>query len=366
MLITDLKVRVVTPKDFVFQWREDIPPIQLTMSVFELTTDEGITGVATSWLPSSPTEIAESAIHFMKPLLVGSDPFDRERLWQEMMAFARYLITPKAASLIDFALWDIAGKATGLPVYKLLGAYRHSVPAYATTETCPTVEDYVKLTLECRGRGYPAVKLHAYAVPDKDIEVCRAVREAVGPDYTLMLDATSAYDWDGAVRVGRELERLGFYWYEDPIRDDDVAGLKRLTEMLDVPVLMGESTSRGIWTFAHYLDQGAGDGLRAVGDVMGGITGLRKVAALAECHNRRMEPHSYGSTLVQAAHLHHILSVRNCEFFEMPVPKGTLDFGMVDVIDIDDQGIVHAPTAPGLGYEVDWDVMEDATTAVLT
>lgn len=363
MKITDMRVRVVAPEEFVFQWREDIPPIQLTMSIFEIQTDEGITGHASSWLPAAPNEIAENAIHFFKPLIVGSDALDRERLWQEMMSFARYLIVPKAQSLIDIALWDIAGKAAGLPIYKLLGAYRHEVPAYATTETCPTVEDYVALALECKEQGYQAVKLHAYAVPTKDIEVCRAVREAVGEDYTLMLDATSAYDWQGAIDVGRELQRLNYHWYEDPIRDDDVSGFVSLCQSLDIPVLMGESTHRGIWPFADYLSRGAADALRAVGDVMGGITGLRKVGALAEAHNRRMEPHSYGSTLVQAAHLHHILSVRNCEFFEMPVPKGPLDFGMKDTIEIDGEGMVHAPTAPGLGYEIDWDVIDDATVA---
>lgn len=363
MKITAFRARVVAPAEFTFQWREDIPRIQNTMSVFEIQTDEGITGHATSWLPASPTEIAEQAVHFFRDLLIGSDAFDRERLWQEMMALARYMIMPKAASLIDIALWDIAGKAAGLPIYKLLGAYRHSAPAYATTETQPSVQGYVDLALDCRARGLRGVKIHAAAVPEVDIEVCRAVREAVGPDYTLMLDATSAYDWQGALAVGRELERLGFHWYEDPIRDDDVAGFAELTRALDIPVLMGESSNRGPWTFAHYLAQGAGDAVRAVGDVMGGITGLRKVGALAEAHNRRMEPHSYGSTLVQAAHLHYLLSVRNAEYFEMPVPKGPLDFGMRDVIEADSEGMVHGPTKPGLGYEIDWDVIDRETVA---
>lgn len=363
MKITNLKARVVAPSEFVFQWREDIPPIQLTMTVFEIETDDGVTGVSTSWLPASPTEIAETGAHFFKPLLVGSDPFERERLWQEMMAFARYLIVPKAASLLDIALWDLAGKALGVPVYKLLGAYRTKVPAYATTETWPEVADYARVAVECKEIGFQAVKLHAYASPDKDIEVCRAVREAVGPDYTLMLDATSAYDYQDAVRVGRALEELDYAWYEDPVRDDDVAGLVDLCRALDIPVLMGESTHRGIWPFAQYLAQGAADALRAVGDVMGGITGLRKVGALAEAHNRRMEPHSYGSTLVQAAHLNYILSVRNCEYFEVPHPRGPLDYAMKDVIEMDAEGFIHAPVKPGLGYDLDWDVIDDETIA---
>ncbi|KAA9151854.1 mandelate racemase [Amycolatopsis acidicola] len=366
MRISDLRIRVVEPTDFVFQWREDIPPIQLTMTVFEVVTDEGITGVSTSWLPAGPNEIAESADHFFRPLLIGRDPFDRESIWQELMRFTRYLISPKAASNIDIALWDIAGKAAGLPVYKLLGAYRHEVPVYITTETQKDAADYARIAVEQQQANMHAVKIHAAAVPDKDIEACRAVREAVGPGYTLMLDATSAYDWEDAVRVGRELERLNFRWYEDPIRDDDVAGFVQLCKTLDIPVYMAESTARGPWPMAHYLATGAADGLRGVGDILGGITGLRKVGDLAELHNRRFEPHSYGSTLVQAAHLHHILATRSCEYFELPHPRGPMDFGMKTTLEISEDGYVHAPTAPGLGYEVDWDVIDNATVKQFT
>lgn len=361
MRISDLRITVVEPPEFTFQWREDIPPVQLTMTVFELETDEGVTGVSTSWLPAGPREIAESADHFFRPLLVGTDVTQRERLWHEMMAFSRYLIAPKAASNIDIALWDIAGKAAGVPVYQLLGAYREEVPVYITTETQKNAEDYAEIALAAKAEGMHAVKLHAAATPDKDIEACRATREAVGDDYTLMLDATSAYDYQDALRVGREIERLGFHWYEDPMRDDDIAGFVQLCQALDIPVLMGESTARGPWTFAAYLQAGACDALRAVGDVMGGITGLRKAGALAELHNRRLEPHSYGSTLVQAAHLHYMLSVRNCEFFELPHPRGPLDFGMSNTIEISAEGYAQAPTRPGLGFDLDWDELDNHT-----
>lgn len=363
MRITRFRIRVCQPPDWTFQWRDDIPPVRMTMTVFELGTAEGHTGVATSWLPASPVEIAEQAQHFFRPLIVGADADERERLWHEMMAHARYLIMPKAASLIDMALWDLAGKQAGLPVYKLLGAYRHSVPTYATTMSYRTVEENVAVALAIRDRGYNGCKLHPPGRPDLDIEIAGALREAVGPDYRLLYDAVSGYDYDQALRVGRALERLDYYWYEDPIRDDDVAGLAELCRALDIMVLMGESTHRGPWAYANYFNQFAGDGFRVVADVAGGLTGLRKIAAAAEVHNRRVEPHSYGSTLVQAAHLHHILAARNCEFFEVPHPKETLDFGMKDVIEIDPQGHVHAPVKPGLGYEVDWNVIDDTTIA---
>lgn len=363
MKITSLRIRVCQPKDWRFQWREDIPPIDMTMTVFEIGTADGHTGVATSWLPASPLEIADQANHFFRALIVGADANDRERLWQEMMAHARYLIMPKAASLIDIALWDLLGKRTGLPIYKLLGAYRESVPTYATTTSSTDVQKNVEVALAIRKLGYNACKIHPPGIPELDIEICRAVREAVGPGYRLMLDATSTYDYDQALRVGRAIEKLDFYWYEDPIRDDDIAGLRALCEALDIMVLMGESTHRGPWAYANFFASFAGDGYRTVADVVGGITGMRKIAAAAEVHNRRLEPHSYGSTLVQAAHLHHILASRNCEYFEVPHPKEKLDFGMKTSIRIGSDGRVVAPTAPGLGYEIDWDVIENTTIA---
>src|SRR5258706_3038940 len=276
MKTTSLRIRVCQPKDWQFAWRAAIRPVKMTMTVFEIGTAEGHTGVSTSGLPAWPVEIADQANHFFRPLIVGADSNDRERLWHEMMAHARYLIMPKAASHIDIALWDLAGKQAGLPVYKLLGAYREKVPTYATTTSYNTVEENVAVALAIKKRGYNACKLHPPGIPDLDIEICKAIREAVGPDYRLMLDATSAYDYDQALRVGRAIEKLGFYWYEDPIRDDDIAGLRELCRALDIMVLMGESTHRGPWAYANFFTQFAGDGYRTVADVSGGITGIRK------------------------------------------------------------------------------------------
>jgi L-alanine-DL-glutamate epimerase-like enolase superfamily enzyme len=362
--ITDLKIRVVQPEEFVFTWRKDLPPVSMTMSVFELTTDAGIAGYSTSWLPAAPHEIAQSADHFLRPMVVGRDVYDREAIWHDMLAMARFLIPPKAASQIDFALWDIAGKAANLPIYKLLGAYRESIPTYDTMQSQDTPEQMAELVLAAKQRGVPAAKLRAKPSPRLDIAAARLAREAVGPDYVLMFDATNSYDWEDAVGVGRELQSLGFFWYEDPMPDWDLAGYRQLCQALDIPVLMGEAMMRGPQQLGTILAEGAADSVRGVGDLIGGITALRKIGAAAEMLGRRMEPHAYGSTLVQAAHLHYMLAARNCTYFEMPWPRHGLDFGMKTVLDIDANGWVHAPTAPGLGYEIDWDVIDNATVAV--
>lgn len=189
--------------------------------------------------------------------------------------------------------------------------------------------------------------------------MCRAVREAVGPSMDLMLDPINAYDRREAIRVGRVLEELDFYWYEAPIADTDMHGLEDLTRRLDIPITALESVHDGLRVYPRYLARHAVDSVRSIGDRIGGITVMRKAAALCEAYNVKYEPHSFGTTLVQAAHLHLMLAIHNCDFFESPVPQGLLDWGMADTIRVGPDGFVEAPTKPGLGYDVDWDDIDD-------
>jgi len=167
-------------------------------------------------------------------------------------------------------LWDIAGKATNLPLYRLLGGYRDRIRAYASTLVYDTIDEYIELAKKCKEEGFTAFKIHVWGEPDKDIELCKALRDAF-PDMDLMIDALCAYDRVGALRVGRVLDQLNFYWFESPLRE--------------------------------------------------------------------------------AAHLHVMLSIKNCDFFESPVPQGFLDAGMKDVIRVQKDGYVYAPKKPGLGWK---------------
>jgi L-alanine-DL-glutamate epimerase-like enolase superfamily enzyme len=363
MEITGVTTNIVRPDNYDFKWGDDQPVVPVALTFIRIHTDSEIEGHASTWLPGAHSEVAETIAQFTRHNLIGRDPLDRELIWQDMMRLTRNTVSPKASSAVDIALWDLAGKAAGLPVYKLLGAHADKAPAYASTTSFPEVSEFVEIALQSQKLGFNALKLHAYGDPDRDIGVCRAVREAVGPDMRLMLDPVNAYDFLGAMRVGHVLDDLDFYWFEAPTHDEDIAGLARLTSELRTPVATGESFVRGIWDYPNLLTNGAGDIFRCIGDAMGGITGMRKVGALCEAFNRNLETHSYGSTLVQAAHLHFILSAPNSEYMEVPVPSGMLDFGMVDVIETDPEGFVHAPTKPGLGYDVDWDVVDAATKA---
>jgi len=258
----------------------------LEVPVLRIITDEGIEGTSFGFSGK------ESAPHLisLKPFLLGQDPLFREELWHKLWEQSRMLfIPPTVLSMIDVALWDIGGKVANLPIYQLLGAYREKVRAYASTPQFSSVEEYVEHVLEYKARGFTACKLHVPCIPSKDLEICRAVRKAVGDDMLLMLDPVGAYDREQALMVGRELEKLDFYWYEEPISDFDIDGLAQLCRDLDIPIASLEVIPGNLYTRAHYIASGAVDIVRS--DVMynGGITSLKKIASLAEAFGMKCE-----------------------------------------------------------------------------
>jgi len=360
MKINEVKVNVLRPTTKPFIWREGWPPTQIQNLVFRVISDTGLEGSVISWL-ATPLEAREAlyARCGYKEFLKGKDPWDLEYLLQEMMT--QPLAARVVASYIDMATWDLCGKAIGQPVYKILGAYRDKIRAYASTVTLDKPEDYGDFALKCREEGFTAFKLHAYGVPEKDIAACRAARKAVGDTMDLMLDPVNAYDRLGAMRVGRVMDELDFYWYEAPIPDEDIDGYAHLRRALKTPIAGTESVQTGLVSYPQWVKAGAVDQIRSVGDFIGGITAMRKVAGFCEGHGLKYEPHSYGTASVQAAHMAVMLSTKNCDFVEIPVPQGILDVAAKDVIRVAKDGYVYASQKPGLGYEPDWDAVKELT-----
>lgn len=326
-----------------------------------ILTDEGIEG---NGMNTGGRAMAEYLSN-LKPALIGQDPLDREKIWQELWHLDRLMFLPQLAlGSIDVALWDIGGKAAGLPIYKLLGAYRDKVRAYASSMGTPDVESCVQQALHYKNKGYTAYKIHAWGIADKDIEVCKAVREAVGHDIDLMLDAMG-YSHEEALRVGRELEKLGFFWYEEPVLDYDIHGYKQLSRALDIPIVGTEVIPGSLYSAPEYIVTGAVDIIR--GDVLfkGGITPVKKLAALAEAFGMNMEIHTNCNPLGNSAHMHVTCSIKNCEFYEVFVPEEYFSFGVKEDIRIDDEGYAHVPQKPGLGMEIDWNSIDKWTIATL-
>ncbi|KAA9151861.1 hypothetical protein FPZ12_038125 [Amycolatopsis acidicola] len=361
MKIVDVKATVLNGPEQEFRWKEEWEGRKLGFVLLRIIAEDGIEGHCIAYLVG-PGQM-EDALPRVRATLVGRDPHDVEAISYEL---TDKLVSPSAvASTVDIALWDLIGKIHETPVYQLLGAARHKVRAYASTVWYPEVQDYVDLALKCREEGFTAYKIHAFGVPDKDIEVCRAVREGVGDSMDLMLDPVNAYDRAGAMRVGRVLDELDFYWYEAPIPDSDLDGLADLSRALDLPVSAAESIAGGLRYLPPYLVRNAGDTFRGIGDFIGGISAMKKSAALCEAFGTKYEPHSYGSTLIQAAHFHVMLAIHNCDFIELPVPTGILDGGMKDALRVNAEGFVDAPVKPGLGYEIDEDEIANLTVREL-
>lgn len=369
-----MKVTDVTVK--LFAW-DDLPARQFgrhtgrmtggrsELGLVTISTDEGVDGHA--FLGSSNRGAnfdAESLIKYLKPIVVGENPLDRERIYQRMWPRNRNT-TLRCIGAIDVALWDIGGKVANLPIHRMLGSFRDAVPAYASSEVLPSNEAYAEEALRIKAAGFHAYKMHPPAVWDEDIALCRHVRKAVGDEYRLMLDSTWSYNYVEALRVGRALEELDFYWFEDPLDADDITNYVKLRQKLDIPILATEYSPGGFQAYAPWVTMQATDFLRGDVAVKGGITALVKTAHLAEAFHMNLEVHHGGNSLNNVANLHVICAIANSEYFEVLLPDATQKYGLAQDLVVDRQGMVRLPDGPGLGAQIDFELIERKKTAVL-
>jgi L-alanine-DL-glutamate epimerase-like enolase superfamily enzyme len=370
----DMKITDVTIT--LFAW-DDLPARQFgkhtgkmpggssQLGLVSIRTDDGVDGH--SFLGSSNRGAnydAASLIRFLKPLLMGQDPLDRERLYQQMWARNRNT-TYRCIGAVDVALWDIAGKVAGLPIHRMLGSFRESIAAYASSEVLPSKEAYAEEAVRIRDAGFHAYKMHPPAQWQQDIEICRHVRKAVGDSYRLMLDSTWSYSYTEALRVGRALEDLDFYWFEDPLDADDITSYVKLRQKLDIPIMATEYSPGGFQSYAPWITMQATDFLRGDVAVKGGISALIKTAHLAEAFHMNLEVHHGGNSLNNVANLHVILAIPNTEYFEVLLPDATQKYGLVEDIGIAADGTVKPPDGPGLGAKIDFELISRKKTEVL-
>jgi|TARA_Y100000310_G_scaffold267380_1_gene279342 L-alanine-DL-glutamate epimerase-like enolase superfamily enzyme len=335
-----------------------------------IATGEGVVGRAFGGTPEALVE------NVFKPALVGEDPLMREKLWQRLRHWQRAHrdLTDREVGVIDMALWDLAGNASGQPVYKLLGGYRDKVLAYASTMCGDEIpgglsspEDYARFAEWCMQRGYKAFKLHTWMPPiawapdpKMDVKACAAVREAVGPDIPLMLDAYHFYSREQAYYIGRELEKLNYCWFEEPMDEHSISSYAWLSQQLDIPVIGPETAEGKMYTRAEWIARDAADiSLAGVGDV-GGITPLMKIVHLAESFGVAMEVHGGG-----AGNLHALGAMGiPGEFYERGLLHPFIDYDAVEpwlnakIDDLDADGFVHLPQGSGLGHGINFDCIQ--------
>ena len=374
MEITDITLHVVSIAEV-----EDVADGSQDAAIVEVETDEGVTGVGE--VAGAPPVVAKAILEAglsssnasgLRRLLVGRDPFDVEALWNEMYdrtyAYGRRGAAIAAMSGVDMALWDIVGKATDQPVYRLLGGkHRDSVRAYASTlfPEDPTDTDHMRREAEdALEKGFTALKYGWGGITEdhgRDVELLRAARETLGDDVDLMVDIGMAWG-DDAKRAIKETqaldERFDLFWVEEPVYADNYDAYARISDACSTRIVGGEReyTQYGFDTF---LDRGRPDGVQPDVAVAGGITQMDKIATMAANEGIPIYPHGYSTDIVIAANLQLVAANKNAPLLEYCVEDSPLRWDLVeesfDLVD----GDVVVPDRPGLGVSLDRDALSE-------
>jgi L-rhamnonate dehydratase len=372
MVITDVEALLLRQADPIDTEAADGSQDALIVRVH---TDEGIVGVgevdslplvAKAVIDAPPSHKIASGL---RALIVGEDPFDIGRLWQRMyegsIYFGRRGAAIHALSGLDIALWDIVGQAVGKPIHALLGgARRDRVKAYASTLMPETPDETRRVVEAQRAAGFDAVKLGWGPLgrnADLDVELVAAARAGGGDDFDLMIDIglgwTSTRD---AIDRVRRMEESNPYWIEEPFMPDEYTKYASLAANVDTPIAAGEEEST-IHDFERLI--AAGDVEIVQPDVTraGGITETVRIADLARREGRRCVLHSWSTGIIKAASLHVLAAMQEAEYFEYCVQTTELNRRLVlDQFPVVD-GRVEIPNRPGLGIEIDEDLLNAYT-----
>jgi L-alanine-DL-glutamate epimerase-like enolase superfamily enzyme len=343
----------------LFRWRQGLagsgdgtPPGEPTYAaILKVETDGGIVGTA----GSGNGYATASLVNRRLKKLVGMDPLRTELLWKAVWEIDRLEeMTMIQLGLLDIACWDIKTRAAGLPLYTLLGGHDNRVPAYASTVTWDTMEEYERHIKECRDEGFRAFKLHAWGDPKEDARLARNLRQWTGDDADLMFDGSAGWDYVTSLKFGRVLEEQNFLWYEEPMREFDLPSYTELCRSLDIPVLAAETSDGCHWNAATWIQYRALDMMRTSTHYKGGITGAVKVAHLAESFGMRAQVHGGGY-----ANAHLCAALPNNDYYEELVINTEQILrlktnGPLRIVD----GWLTVPDEPGLGPHPDWAEIE--------
>ncbi len=329
--------------------------------VVDLVASDGLTGTGYAYtIGTGGHSVLALLRHSLLPVLVGRDSRDIEALWRlaydSTRATAVGAITSLALAAIDTALWDLRCLRAGLPLWRAAGGARREVPLYDTEHGWLqlSTEELVAGARAAQGRGWGGTKIKI-GRPDiaDDVERLRAVREAAGPAFAIMVDANQAFTGAEAVRRAAAFAPLDLFWFEEPLPADDVAGHERLAATTSIPVAVGESIY-SIGQFAEYLRRGAASIVQPDVARIGGITPWLKVAHLAEACNVEVCPH-----FLMELHVSLVAAVPNGRFVEHIPQLRAITRDEMTIAD----GCAIAPGTPGLGIAWDRDAMEDRRVA---
>lgn len=351
-----------------------------TAHLVEVETDQGVTGWGECFGPGN-VALANNAIveKVIQPLVLGMDPMDRDVIWHRVYNLLRDHgqkgMPLQSLSGVDIALWDIAGKVTGQPIHKLVGgAHRSHVRSYGYGMMLKreSVEDHVARFVDeaaaIRDMGFAATKMKIGLGAKDDVRLAEAVRRGVGDEFDFMADANHAYTTSDAFYVGRALDELGAYWFEEPVAPEDLDGYRELRAGLKVNISGGEAEFNR-WGWRALLESRGLDIAQPEVCALGGITEYLRVLALCHAHFTPVFNHVWGSAIAVATNLQLLAAMP-------PMPGGLfprepwLEFDttenrfrddlLTEPLDIQGQvarndGLIEVPTGPGLGVEPDRD-----------
>ncbi|MEO9684394.1 MAG: mandelate racemase/muconate lactonizing enzyme family protein [Tateyamaria sp.] len=351
--------------------------------IVEVQTDEGVTGWGECFGPGN-VALANKAIveRVIQPMILGDDPIDRDVIWHKVYNLLRDHgqkgMPLQALSGVDIALWDIAGKVAGLPIHKLIGgAHRTQVKAYGYGMMLKrqSVDDHIARFKDeaaaIRDMGFVATKMKLGLGPKDDVKLAQAVRDGVGADFKFMADANHCYTTSDAFYVGRALDELDAYWFEEPVAPEDHDGYRELRAGLKVNISGGEAEFNR-WGWRAILENRGLDIAQPEVCALGGISEYRRVLALCHAHFTPVINHVWGSAIAVATNLQLLAAMP-------PLPGGLnpweplLEFDttenifrddlLADPLDIKKQvkasgGSVAIPQGPGIGVEPDRDFLK--------
>jgi len=335
-------------------------------AVLTIGTDQGVEGhcLIGGYSTGGTRHAIDSIVNFLRRELVGHNPLSREAIWARMWALRRRRsLSTAAIAGIDVALWDIAGKIAGLPIYQLIGAAREKVKTCATAMYWEEPGAYPENVLALKEGNYALIKLFPGGGLERDIGICQAVRKAAGADTKLAVDAVFAYGRSDALRLGRALEELDFEWLEDALVDTDIEGYRELSRALDIPVAAGDTEYLSLETLPEYVLRNAVDIVRADVAFKGGITPTKRMADICDAFGLRCELHHATNASMNIATLHVALAMKGDTHFEVMHPVSLHSYGLTDYFKVDRDGFVQAPEQPGLGFDIDWDRIRKTQTA---
>jgi len=354
-----------------------------TTHLVEIVTDAGLTGWGECFGPGN-VALANKAIveQVIGPIILGRDPLDREVIWHQVYNLLRDHgqkgMPIQALSGVDIALWDLGGKISGLPLVKLVGGqHRDRVAVYGygmmlkREDTATHVARFEEEAAAIRDAGFVGAKMKVGLGAADDIRLAEAVRLGVGDDFPFMVDANHCYTVSDAMRVGRALDELDAYWFEEPVAPEDHDGYRELRGQLKTNISGGEAEFTR-WGWRHLLEGRCLDIAQPEVCAVGGISEYLKVLTLAHTHFTPVVNHVWGSAIAIAANLHLLAAMP-------PLPGGLhprepmLEFDtthnlfrdelLVEPLDIQGQvkqseGYAEVPMGPGLGIEPDRSFIE--------